>query len=67
MMRDPNIDKNWTIFTSLYEALKKKELKRLRLAKCTECGRATPYRLKSLEITTIQCKKCAASITIRAR
>jgi len=43
-------------------------LKKLKLAKCSECGRATPYRLKSLqEITAIQCRRCGNSIPVRAQ
>ena len=67
MMKEPNIGQNWTIFSSLFDAAKERELKRLRLAKCSECGRATPYRLKSLDITAVHCKKCGTSIPVRAR
>jgi len=67
MMSEPKINQNWTIFNSIYEALMEEERKKLRLAKCTKCGRATPYRLKSPEITAIRCKKCGTYIPVRAR
>jgi len=57
MLRQPNTKQNWTILSSLYDAVKQTELKKLRLAKYSECGRATPYRLKSLQITTVPCKR----------
>lgn len=43
---------------------------RLSLAKCPECGRATPYRLKGLELyfkTTILCKRCGTPVQIGKR
>jgi len=71
MIREPNNRQKWTIFQSIHEAAKEREsgrLKKLRLAKCSECGRVTPYRLKSLEeITLIRCRRCGTSIPVRAR
>jgi len=66
MMRNPNIKRDWTIFTSLYEAVKEREFEKLRLAKCAKCGRATPYRLKSLGITSLRCRRCEASTPVMA-
>lgn len=69
-MRDPNTGQNWTIFHSLYEALKEKEHKgqrerrKLRLAKCASCGCATPYKSKSSEPVSFQCKKCGTLVLI---
>ena len=48
------------------ETMREKDRKGLKFAKCEECGRSTPYRLKSDRApTVIQCKRCGNHISIR--
>jgi hypothetical protein len=54
---------NLSIFKMLYDAVQVVELKKLRFAKCDECGRLTPYRLQST-FGNVQCKRCGISIYI---
>ena len=58
------VSKNWTIFNSLHEAVKDRVLKTPRSAKCGDCGRTTIYKPRSLETTTVLCRKCEASIPV---
>lgn len=58
------VSQNYNIFNALHGALREKERRRLRFAKCPECGRVTPYKLRSLELTTVRCKRCETSIPI---
>lgn len=49
---------------ALREAFKEKERKKLRFAKCTECGRSTPFKLESVYDNAIRCKCCGNLIPI---
>lgn len=57
--------KNYNIFTALHETIYNKSIRRLRFARCHECGRLTPFRLISVEKDTIKCKKCGKLVTVR--
>jgi len=57
-------DYYWPISYALREALKEKERKRLRFAKCIECGRSTLFRLESVYNNAIRCKRCGNLIPI---
>ncbi|MEM3626591.1 MAG: hypothetical protein QXZ25_01020 [Candidatus Bathyarchaeia archaeon] len=59
-----NIPQNWNIFTALHDAIREKALNQLRFAKCTFCGRLTPYRLKFTTENTVRCKKCGNLIQL---
>ncbi|MCK5628757.1 hypothetical protein KAI12_04750 [Candidatus Bathyarchaeota archaeon] len=52
----------------IYYARKKdtdeKDLKRLRFAKCNNCKRFTPFRLKHAKLNVIRCKGCGTLIYI---
>lgn len=54
----------YNIFTALVETIHTKNRGRLQFAKCEECGRMTPYRLKSVPNTMIKCKKCGINISV---
>ena len=57
--------KNCTIFSALIETIHNKDQKKLRFAKCPECGRLNPFRLISITGVTIKCKKCGNEVSIR--
>ncbi|MCK5628547.1 hypothetical protein KAI12_03690 [Candidatus Bathyarchaeota archaeon] len=46
------------IYYALEKAQLEKGLRKLRFAKCSQCGRVTPYRLKSLKLNFVRCKAC---------
>ena len=58
---------NWSIFGEVYGAVKAAELAKLRFAKCQECDRLTPYRLKSVFENIVQCKRCGTAILVKWR
>jgi predicted RNA-binding Zn-ribbon protein involved in translation (DUF1610 family) len=49
---------------SLYDAMREKEMKKLRIAKCPVCGKANIYRLSSLGEAELHCKSCKAQIKV---
>jgi tRNA(Ile2) C34 agmatinyltransferase TiaS len=49
---------------SLYEAMREKELKKLRIAKCPVCNKTNVYRLFSLGEAELYCKSCKAQIKV---
>lgn len=53
-----------SIFTALHDVMREKALNELRFAKCADCGRYTPYRLKNLADKVVVCKKCGSPISI---
>ncbi|MCK5628636.1 hypothetical protein KAI12_04135 [Candidatus Bathyarchaeota archaeon] len=57
-MLQPYGNNNWSIFTPMHEAIREKELKRLRLSKCPKCNKVTFYRLKTLGSSSLSCKNC---------
>jgi DNA-directed RNA polymerase subunit RPC12/RpoP len=55
--------KDYSIFSALVETIHKKDRKKLRFAKCQECGRLNPFRLISLSNNVmLNCKKCGSKI-----
>jgi len=56
---------DYNIFTALLETIHKKDLGRLRFAKCQKCGRLIPFRLISMSSVTVECKKCGNSVPIK--
>ncbi|MBT8171558.1 hypothetical protein KJN74_01630 [Candidatus Bathyarchaeota archaeon] len=56
---------DYSIFSALVETINNQYLKKLRFAKCQECGRLTPFRLTSRDIVTIECKKCRNKVPIK--
>ena len=56
--------KHWSIYQVIDEALKEKELSKLRLAKCRDCGIFNAYKLRSLEFAALKCKKCKSIIRL---
>jgi translation initiation factor 2 beta subunit (eIF-2beta)/eIF-5 len=63
-MEIPN-QEEYNIFTALLETIHKKDLGRLRFAKCQRCGRLTPFRLISMNSITVKCKKCGNTIPLK--
>lgn len=61
-----NYDKNQdlTIFSALHEAVTAKDNRQLKFAKCNNCGRLTPYRLRGLKDGGLICKKCETPILL---
>jgi transcription elongation factor Elf1 len=49
---------------SLYDAMREKELKKLRFAKCPVCNKLNSYRLSSLGEAELHCKSCGAEIRV---
>ena len=49
---------------SLYDAMREKELKKLRIAKCPVCNKTNVYRLFSLGEAELYCKSCKAQIKV---
>ena len=60
-------EKDYSIFSALVETIQKKEMKKLRFAKCQQCGRLTPFRLISTKCVSIKCKKCGTKVPIKTR
>ena len=58
---DVDVSPNYNIFSALHDSLRAKNGKKLRFAKCSKCERLTPYRLNSVELPYIKCKKCGTS------
>lgn len=56
----------YNIFTALIDNIQKKNRKKLRFARCQECGRSNPYRLISVDGYRIKCKKCGNNISIKS-
>jgi translation initiation factor 2 beta subunit (eIF-2beta)/eIF-5 len=56
---------DYNIFMALLETIHKKDLGRLRFAKCQKCGRLTPFRLISMSSVTVECKRCGSSIPLK--
>jgi translation initiation factor 2 beta subunit (eIF-2beta)/eIF-5 len=54
----------YTIFSALLDNIRYREHGKLRFAKCLECGRLTPYRRKSVESSTVICKRCESPISV---
>jgi len=56
----------WTFFASMYGALREKERRKTRLAKCPTCRCVRFYKLVQLDetATTVQCRKCGTKIPI---
>ncbi|MGB9841963.1 MAG: hypothetical protein ACPLKZ_04470 [Candidatus Bathyarchaeales archaeon] len=61
---DSNKYQRISIFTALHDVMREKALNELRFAKCGDCGRYTPYRLKNLADKVVVCKQCGNSISI---
>jgi formylmethanofuran dehydrogenase subunit E len=61
-----NYDENQdlTIFSALHEAVTAKDKRQLKFAKCNNCGRLTPYRLRLLKDGSLICKKCETPILL---
>lgn len=51
-------------FITLNHSIKEREGKLLKFAKCTNCGRVTPYRLRSLKGKMLKCKGCNKPIPL---
>ena len=51
-------------FLSLNHSIKEREGKILKFAKCSHCGRVTPYRMKSLRGKRLKCKNCKKDLTL---
>ncbi|MEJ2280953.1 MAG: hypothetical protein P8X97_03425 [Candidatus Bathyarchaeota archaeon] len=51
-------------FLSLNHSIKKREGKELRFSKCSNCGRVTSYRLRSLKGKRLVCKNCNKPLTL---
>ena len=49
---------------SLYDAMREKEMKKLRFAKYPTCNKANVYRLSSLGEAEVYCKSCKAQIKV---
>jgi len=64
MKSDSDNLKNPGYFLSFYEAMREKELKKLRIAKCPACNKSTVYRLSSLGEAELHCKSCKALIEV---
>ena len=64
MNTDGTNSKNPGYFLSFYEAMREKELKKLRIAKCPVCNKANVYRLSSLGEAELHCKSCKALIEV---
>jgi formylmethanofuran dehydrogenase subunit E len=58
------VTQEYTIFSALLDNIRDREHKKLRFAKCLECGRLTPYRRESVESSTVICKKCESPISV---
>ena len=58
------VTQEYTIFTALFETIQDRKHRKLRFAKCLECGRLTPYRLKSIESSKVICKRCKSPISV---
>ena len=64
MNSDGANSKNPGYFLSFYEAMREKELKKLRIAKCPVCNKTNVYRLFSLGEAELYCKSCKAQIKV---
>ena len=49
---------------SLYDAMREKEMTKLRFAKCPACNKANVYRLSSLGDAELHCKSCKTLIEV---
>jgi translation initiation factor 2 beta subunit (eIF-2beta)/eIF-5 len=58
-------EKDYSIFSALVETIHKKEMKKLRFAKCQECGRLTSFRLIATKSVSIECKNCGTKVPIK--
>jgi len=58
------VSQEYTIFSALLDNIRDREHRKLRFAKCLECGRLTPYRLVSVESSTVICGRCESSISV---
>lgn len=61
IMPSNDIDKP---FLSLNHSIKQREGKELRFSKCSNCGRVTAYRLRSLKGKRLTCKNCKKPLTL---
>ena len=57
------VTQEYTIFSALLDNIQDREHRKLRFAKCLECGRLTPYRMESVSSTVI-CKRCESPISV---
>jgi uncharacterized paraquat-inducible protein A len=57
------VTQEYTIFSALLDNIRDREHKKLRFAKCLECGCLTSYRLESVSSTVI-CKRCESPISV---
>ena len=62
-MKQPGMQE-YTIFSAVLENIRDKSRDKLRFAKCLNCGRLTPYTLKSVDNSEISCKSCKNQIII---
>ncbi len=51
-------------FITLDHSIKEREEKRVKLAKCPNCGRVTFYRLSSLKGKSLICKACKKPLSL---
>jgi translation initiation factor 2 beta subunit (eIF-2beta)/eIF-5 len=58
---------DYNIFTALLETIHRKDLGRLRFAKCQKCGRLTPFRPISVNSVTVKCKKCGDNVYLSTK
>ncbi len=47
-----------------YDAMREKELRKLRITKCPDCKKSNVYRLSSLGEAKLHCKSCGAEIKV---
>ena len=57
------VTQEYTIFSALLDNIRDREHKKLRFAKCLECGRLNHYRREAVSSTVI-CKKCESPISV---
>jgi len=57
-------NQDYNIFTALIDNIQKKDRKKLRFAKCQNCGRLVPFRLISVTGSNLKCKKCGNNVPI---
>ena len=51
-------------FISLNHSIKERQAKKLKFAKCPDCGLVTPYRLSSLKGKRLVCKACKKPLSL---
>lgn len=57
---------DYNIFTALLETIHRQDQRKLRFAKCQQCGRLTPFRLSSMNNVTIKCKTCGNKVPVNS-